>query len=134
MDRFMEERELKKKQEEHFKKVKHELNLGQFEQTIITGKPKQAELSVGQDDSATQHRPEEPIYSKIELKDNQFEFQGLIEDTLKNHLLKQNTVIEDDMIKKVSDKYKNYGEDIKEMFNFEQINMNNCGLDPQEVK
>lgn len=47
MDRFMEERELKKKQEEHFKKVKHELNLGQFEQTIITGKPKQAELKDG---------------------------------------------------------------------------------------
>jgi len=68
------------------------------------------------------------------LKDTIGDFEGLIEETLQKHLLKQNQVVEDDMIKKVSAKYKDYGEDIKEMFNFELIKMNNCKLEPQEVK
>jgi len=36
----MAERDLKMRQEEHFQRVKNELNFGQLEQTIITGKSK----------------------------------------------------------------------------------------------
>lgn len=132
--RYMEERELKKKQEIHFHKVKKELNLGQFEQTIITGKIKQNTDTQHKDDSEDKQGRIEPVYNKIELKDTIGDFEGLIEETLQKHLLKQNQVVEDDMIKKVSAKYKDYGEDIKEMFNFELIKMNNCKLEPQEVK
>lgn len=134
VERYMEERELKKKQENHFNKVKKELNLGQFDQTIITGNFKQNQNNNPEDDDANKHGRAEPVQNKIELKDTQFEFEGLIEQTLQKHLLKQNQVVEDDLIKKVSEKYKNYNEDIKEMFNFELIKMNNCKLEPQEVK
>lgn len=134
VERYMEERELKKKQENHFNKVKKELNLGQFDQTIITGNFKQNQNNNPEDDDANKQGRAEPVQNKIELKDTQFEFEGLIEQTLQKHLLKQNQVVEDDLIKKVSEKYKNYNEDIKEMFNFELIKMNNCKLEPQEVK
>jgi len=38
------------------------------------------------------------------------------------------------MIKKISDKYKERSEEVKEKFNFELIKLNNCNLEPQEVK
>lgn len=133
----MKDRELKKRQEEHFNRVKKEINFGQFENTIITGN-NNTQLTQNIDkllDGDNLKSRNQPTYSKIEFKDeNDFGFDTLIDQTLAKHLDKQNKTVEDVMIKKISDKYKNEGSEIKEKFNFELIKLNNCNLDAQEVK